>query len=64
MKRRIEEAERLKKAEEEEVKLSRELLELNIRLEREHNEQLKLMQLKYAKDLQDQIEYTKTLKVR
>jgi hypothetical protein len=57
-------AEKLRKDEEEELKLQ-ELVRLqNVRLAAEHDNQIRLMKQKYAKDLLDQIEYSRTLKVR
>lgn len=56
-------AEKLKKEEEEEFKLQ-ELVRLeNARLTAEHDNQIRLLKRKYAKDLMDQIEYSKMLKV-
>lgn len=57
-------AEKLKEEEEEEFKLQ-ELVRLqNARLTAEHDNQIRLLKQKYAKDLMDQIEYSKMLKVR
>jgi hypothetical protein len=57
-------AEKLRKEEEEDFKLQ-ELVRLqNARLAAEHDNQIRLMKQKYAKDLLDQIEYSRTLKVR
>jgi hypothetical protein len=57
-------AEKLRKDEQEEFKLQ-ELVRLqNARLAADHDNQIRLMKQKYAKDLLDQIEYSKTLKVR
>lgn len=57
-------AEKLKKEEEEEFNLQ-ELVRLeNARLTAEHDNQIRLLKRKYAKDLRDQIEYSKMLKVR
>ncbi|XP_033607029.1 cilia- and flagella-associated protein 53 isoform X2 [Cryptotermes secundus] len=57
-------AEKLKKEEEEEFKLQ-ELVRLeNARLTAEHDNQIRLLKRKYAKDLRDQIEYSKMLKAR
>ena len=57
-------AEKLRKDEEEEVKLQ-ELVRLqNAWLTAQHDNQMKLMKQKYAKDLLDQIEHGRTLKVR
>ena len=55
---------KLRKDEEEEFKLQ-ELVRLqNARLTAQHDNQIRLMKQKYAKDLLDQIEYSRTLKVR
>jgi hypothetical protein len=57
-------AEELKKGAEEELKLQ-ELVRLqNARLTAEHDNQIRLLKQKYAKDLMAQIEYSKMLKVR
>lgn len=57
-------AEKLRKDEEEEFKLQ-ELVRLqNARLTAQHDNQIKLMKQKYAKDLLGQIQYGRTLKVR
>jgi len=55
---------KLRNDEEEEFKLQ-ELVRLqNARLTAQHDNQIRLMKQKYAKDLLDQIEYSRTLKVR
>jgi len=55
---------KLRKDEEEEFKLQ-ELVRLqNARLTAQHDNQIRLMKQKYAKDLLDQIEYSRTFKVR
>ena len=55
---------KLRKDEEDEFKLQ-ELVRLqNARLTAQHHNQIRLMKQKYAKDLLDQIEYSRTLKVR
>jgi hypothetical protein len=57
-------AEKLKKDEEEEFKLQDLVRLQSARLTAEHENQIRLLKQKYAKDLMDQIEYSKTLKVR
>lgn len=62
--RQKEMAEKLRKEEEKERKLE-ELVRLeNARLTAEHDNQIRLLKRKYAMDLMEQIEYSKTHKVR
>jgi hypothetical protein len=56
-------AEKLKKQEAEEFKLQEMVRLQNARLTAEHDNQIRLLKQKYAKDLLDQIEYSTTLKV-
>lgn len=63
MERQKEMAEKLRKEEEKEMKLE-ELVRLeNARLTAEHDNQIRLLKRKYAKDLMEQMEHSKTLKV-
>lgn len=57
-------ARKLRKDEEEEFKLQEFVRLQNARLTAQHDNQIRLMKQKYAKDLLDQIEYSTTLKVR
>jgi hypothetical protein len=61
--RQKEMAEKLRKEEEEERRLG-ELVRLqDARMSAEHDNQIRLLKRKYAKDLADQMEYSKALKV-
>lgn len=59
-----EKIDKLKKQEEEELKMQEKARLQNAKLTAEHDNQIRLLKQKYAKDLLDQIEYNKALKVR
>jgi hypothetical protein len=56
-------AKKLQKQEEEELKLQEAVRVQNARLSAERDHQIRLLKQKYAKDLLDQIEHSKMLKV-
>ncbi|XP_021916395.1 reticulocyte-binding protein 2 homolog a-like [Zootermopsis nevadensis] len=59
-----EKIDKLKKQEEEELKMQEKARLQNAKLTAEHDNQIRLLKQKYAKDLLDQIEYNKALKAQ